>query len=236
MCYPWNRPEVKSPFRSCKRRSDCEKLKEEEGGDGGNGDCFRHNDRRKVFTGICLAKREMKTCFAHSECSGGLQCVNQVCGDSSYLQAILDLGCQKNHVCKDLLLGDHCCFDISGGLKGWYSSEAEWGKKCCSNSQSPVIPPTGNITDQEIKKLDLRIRESFSKLQMDQLICQSLEYPLMLRLDSCTMYTTTTTTTTTQKPKQITRKETRNNNQTSSSSNLSSSFIFLLLLLSLAKS
>ena len=29
------------PFRSCKRRSDCGQLREEEGGDGGDGDCYR---------------------------------------------------------------------------------------------------------------------------------------------------------------------------------------------------
>ena len=77
---------------------------------------------------------------------------------------------------QDLLLGSHCCFDLSGGLQGWQdvkviiickvtviirviifkaiviaiaqilsssvcrnSGKAEWGKKCCSNPDSPVI-------------------------------------------------------------------------------------------------
>ena len=37
-------------------RSDCHELSEEEGGDGEAGDCYRHQDRRNVFSGICLAK------------------------------------------------------------------------------------------------------------------------------------------------------------------------------------
>ena len=57
MCYPWNKAEDEAPFRSCKRRSDCLGLTQEEGGDGEDGDCFRHQDRRNVFTGICLEKR-----------------------------------------------------------------------------------------------------------------------------------------------------------------------------------
>ena len=57
MCYPWNTPSLAHPFRTCKRRSDCKDLSEEEGGDGGNGDCFRHQDRRNVFSGICLSDR-----------------------------------------------------------------------------------------------------------------------------------------------------------------------------------
>ena len=57
MCYPWNKGGDEAPFRSCKRRSDCTQLTLEEGGDGEDGDCFRHQDRRNVFTGICLEKR-----------------------------------------------------------------------------------------------------------------------------------------------------------------------------------
>ena len=41
MCYPWNTTAIVRPFRSCRRRSDCLNLREEEGGDGEDGDCFR---------------------------------------------------------------------------------------------------------------------------------------------------------------------------------------------------
>ena len=50
MCYPWNMQGDKAPFRSCKRRSDCVGLTKQEGGNGEDGECFRHQDRRNVFT------------------------------------------------------------------------------------------------------------------------------------------------------------------------------------------
>ena len=49
--------ELMAPYRSCKRRSDCAGLRAAEGGDGGQADCYRHQDRRNVFAGICLPKR-----------------------------------------------------------------------------------------------------------------------------------------------------------------------------------
>ena len=40
MCYPWSKGS--STFRSCKRRSDCQGLEEEEAGNGEDGDCYRY--------------------------------------------------------------------------------------------------------------------------------------------------------------------------------------------------
>ena len=52
MCYPWDRPDLAPSFRSCTKRSQCRGM---EGGQ--DGDCFRHSDRRAVFSGLCLTKR-----------------------------------------------------------------------------------------------------------------------------------------------------------------------------------
>ena len=60
MCYPWKASE-KGSFRSCKKSSDCKSLLIEEGGDGSDGDCYRHPNRRTVHTGICLDKRYKMT-------------------------------------------------------------------------------------------------------------------------------------------------------------------------------
>ena len=57
MCFPWKSPSEAKPFRSCKRRSDCKGLSAAEGGVGRDGDCYRHQDRRNVFSGICLGQR-----------------------------------------------------------------------------------------------------------------------------------------------------------------------------------
>ena len=57
MCFPWADQSLGRPYRACKRRSDCEGLLGEEGGDGGPGECYRHRDRRRVHGGICLTRR-----------------------------------------------------------------------------------------------------------------------------------------------------------------------------------
>merc|ERR1719430_2368475 len=208
MCFPWNSPDLRAPFRTCKRRSDCTKLKTTEGGDGEDGDCYRHQDRRFVFSGICLANREIKQCFEHKDCGAGQKCINQVCGDPQYLDAILNLGCQKDNFCVDLLLGTHCCFDLSGGLQGWSSGKAEWGKKCCSNPDSPVITPPANLSESQIEKLNLRVEKNFASMNLDGMICRSVDYSLMEKMQACAQYkTTTTTTTTTRKPKTTPKKK-----------------------------
>ena len=37
-----------------------------------------------------------------------------------------------------MLTGDHCCFDIRGGLQGWKGGDPDWGKKCCSNKVGTI--------------------------------------------------------------------------------------------------
>ncbi|XP_023330102.1 uncharacterized protein LOC111702593 [Eurytemora carolleeae] len=56
MCYP-GKGEGKGPFRRCKQNNDCQDLQPQEGGDGLEGECFRHHDRRTVHEGICLSSR-----------------------------------------------------------------------------------------------------------------------------------------------------------------------------------
>ena len=57
MCYPWNDSEMGGVFRKCQAKDDCKEMGEEEGGDGGDGDCFRHPDRKQVLSGICLHQK-----------------------------------------------------------------------------------------------------------------------------------------------------------------------------------
>ena len=56
-CFPWDDQELQGEFRSCKTRKDCLELGEEEGGDGDDGECFRHQDRRKINMGLCVRQR-----------------------------------------------------------------------------------------------------------------------------------------------------------------------------------
>ena len=49
MMTPLTREELRAPFRSCKRRSDCAGLAAAEGGDGGPADCYRHQVSINLF-------------------------------------------------------------------------------------------------------------------------------------------------------------------------------------------
>ena len=116
MCYPWNREGEGAPFRSCKRRSDCGSLSKEEGGSGEDGECFRHQDRRNVFTGICLDKRfgfiiqlgfkyvlccrENMHCSEHSDCEEDLKCIKGFCGDTQYFKELQSFSCEVDFFCQ----------------------------------------------------------------------------------------------------------------------------------------
>jgi len=234
MCYPWNSSQQGQPFKSCKRRSDCKDLSPAEGGDGGNGDCFRHQDRRNVFSGICLSSSDMKPCFDHSDCPGGRKCTNQFCGEEQYFQALGELSCKKDSFCQDMLVGDHCCFDIRGGLSAWNSGEPDWGMKCCNNQDAPVKRPADDISQEQINKLNQKIEVHFKKFGIDHLICKGLKYEMMLKLGACDQFKTTTTTTrrpTTTKSS----KQRRNQDKTSSSlRNLLSNFLILIVALTVS--
>ena len=55
---------------------------------------------------------------------------------------------------QQLLTGDMCCFDLSAADQ-WKSGQAGWKKKCCNNpSGSPVIRPSKEMEEWEIKKVD----------------------------------------------------------------------------------
>lgn len=235
MCYPWNNKAQGQPFRTCKRRSDCKALSSAEGGDGGNGDCFRHQDRRNVFSGICLSDSDMKPCFEHSDCAAGRKCTNQFCGEEHYFSALEELSCKKDSFCQDMLLGDHCCFDIRGGLSAWDSGEPDWGMKCCNNKAAPVKQPPDDISNEQIKKLNQKITVHFKKFEIDNLICKGLKYEMMLKLSACDQYKTTTTTTTRRPttPKKSS-KQRRNQDTNSSLRNLLSNFLILLVALTVS--
>ena len=96
MCFPWNNPDLQSPYKTCQKNSDCNSLEME---------CFRHQDRRNVLHGICLHISDLLKCFSHTDCLVGQQCVVGWCGQPQYLEAIAALGCDSDSYCEDLLIG-----------------------------------------------------------------------------------------------------------------------------------
>merc|ERR1719320_1560855 len=147
----------------CVTDTDCDSISAREG------DCFRHQDRRNVFSGICLSDSDMTPCFEHTDCTEGRKCTNQFCGEEQYFSALGELSCKADSFCQDMLLGDHCCFDIRGGLSAWDSGEPDWGKKCCHNKAAPVKQPPDDISDQQIKKLNQKIEVHFKNFEIDNL-------------------------------------------------------------------
>ena len=54
---------------------------------------------------------------------------------------------------QQLLTGEMCCFDTAAADQ-WKHGHEGWKKKCCNNpTGSPVIRPTGDLDDREIKKV-----------------------------------------------------------------------------------
>ena len=164
MCFPWRNNT--GGFRSCKRHSSCAALTESEGGDGGDGECYRHHARKQVFLGICVRQEELAYCENHSECPPDLRCVNKYCGENSYFEALHDKDCEKDKYCQvtespphrvflrcqsfqDSLLGEKCCYDLrndridSEGIK----------RRCCDGSL--VIPPRDDLQEENISLVGL---------------------------------------------------------------------------------
>ena len=57
---------------------------------------------------------------------------------------------------QDLLLGDNCCINIMGATQ-FYSSKANWDKKCCSNPLGPVVPIPDNLSQNDTRKINQQI-------------------------------------------------------------------------------
>jgi len=197
MCYPHSSRNKDHPYRLCKKGSECRALTAREGGDGGDGECVIHHDRRRGIKGICLPPSDLAVCSDHSDCSGGKKCISSHCGDPEYFTALQEMTCNNNEFCQEMLTGDHCCFDIRGGLMGWRGGDPDWGKKCCDNKVAPVKRPPDNISRDQLDRLNNKISVHYKRFQLDQTICKGLKYEMMMKLNACMAFTTTTTTTTT---------------------------------------
>lgn len=197
-CYPWKEEATTADetnlFKSCRKNSQCKV-------NGKKGHCYRHPDKRRISKGICL-KNSPSRCDTHDECIGsGGKCCNGFCCNDVYFNAIKELPCLNDEGCQDILAGDRCCLDISGGGSGWKTGKANWSKKCCdpSNGQ-PVIPPPKTISDRQIKNIGKQIENMGQVGNMKETLCKSMDYDFMVKFGECTQFTTTTTTTTTTTP------------------------------------
>merc|ERR1711963_752847 len=109
---------------------------------------------------------------------------------SLYPPCAYDEDCVSDHKCMQYM-----CYPwkTSTGFR-WCSKDDDC-EKCCNNpSGHPVLRPTRNLSQQQLKKLDKGIG-ALAPLFMDSVICEGLDYSMMTQLESCQLYTTTTTTT-----------------------------------------
>ena len=97
-CYPWQT--VSSVAATdplildlCRSNKDCPKK------GGQKQECFRHHDKRKITSGICIPSTD--TCSEHEDCEGkGGKCCNTYCCNEPYYDAIMDLPCVSNEGCQ----------------------------------------------------------------------------------------------------------------------------------------
>ena len=77
------------------------------------------------------------------------------CTDDEFCQVslILSVILRITTTLQEMLTGDHCCFDIRGGLMGWQGGDPDWGKKCCDNKVAPVKLPPDNITQDQLDRV-----------------------------------------------------------------------------------
>jgi len=208
-CYPWkSMPDVASapprPLQECRRASDCPSVTHPSGNkkqpfqkEAEPQVCFRHHDRRRINSGICIDSRD--ECSSHDQCQGkGGKCCNGFCCNGQYFEAIKNFECMGKLGCEDLLTGNNCCIDVMGSVKG--STRANWEKKCCYREpdQHLALPPPQNISAQDKAGINDQIKRMGDVApSMKQTICKSMGYEQMIGYSHCTDFTTTTTTATT---------------------------------------
>ncbi len=97
-CYPWQPPKALAsdeplPLELCRMDKDC-RVK-----NGAKQRCFKHHDKRKITSGICIPSED--TCTSHKECEGkGGKCCNSYCCNEVYFEAIGRLPCVSNEGCR----------------------------------------------------------------------------------------------------------------------------------------
>ena len=98
-CYPWQTvssvaADLPLPLDLCRSNKDCPKKGKQE-----KQECFRHHDKRKITSGICIPSQD--SCSEHDECEGkGGKCCNGYCCNQVYYEAIQNLPCVSNEGCQ----------------------------------------------------------------------------------------------------------------------------------------
>ena len=99
-CYPWKKTAVTAsakpkPLNECRRNKDCASG----AAPNQRQKCFRHHDKRKITSGICVDSFD--DCDSHDECIGkGGKCCNGYCCNGDYFEAIKSFPCSTDLGCE----------------------------------------------------------------------------------------------------------------------------------------
>lgn len=96
-CYPWQAHKASKedplPLGLCRMDKDCGVT------DGVRQKCFKHHDKRKITSGICISTVDQ--CSSHAECQDlGGYCCNSFCCNEVYFEAIQNLPCVSDEGCQ----------------------------------------------------------------------------------------------------------------------------------------
>ena len=90
--------------------------------------------------------------------------------------------CETDVDCESV--SHQCCVDVS--------SLSQWSKTCCSSTQPLILPNNiNNLNQTQLNQLDSTI-SSMSPVFLDLVVCEGLQYSMMERLSSCSVFLTTT--------------------------------------------
>merc|ERR1719348_515652 len=127
------------------------------------------------------------TCSDHSECDASLSCVNGHCGDGRYLVAMGKMQCNDDSFCRDLLLGDLCCYDVSNPYHSWQRGNAtnNLSRKCCQNDHdAPVIPPSDSVEHASLQMID-EVLSKLEEFEITKLYCLVFTNEMRNKMPSC---------------------------------------------------
>merc|ERR1712013_48604 len=143
--------------------------------------------RRPGSSPVTFSWPSVMTCSDHSECQAGLSCVYGHCGDGRYLAALGDMQCQDDSLCRELLLGDLCCYDVSTPPHSWQGEGGTHNltRKCCQNDyDAPVIPPLDSVDQSHLSMID-KVLSKLEEFEITKLYCLVFSNEMRNKMPSC---------------------------------------------------
>merc|ERR1712013_687988 len=161
-------------YPACMQDSDCSGL-------GGGYRCFQY---------MCYPWEQggsLEKCQVKEDCKGKVGGEDGECGDGRYLAALGDMQCQDDSLCRELLLGDLCCYDVSTPPHSWQGEGGTHNltRKCCQNDHdAPVIPPLDSVDQSHLSMID-EVLSKLEEFEITKLYCLVFSNEMRNKMPSC---------------------------------------------------